>query len=133
MPNYSHKDFQAISLDQIPSLPAFNQAIVKELQVEQPYLINIFKVYWELAEREIGELELAFSRMDCARISQISHLLKDTSNKVGGEQISALADWLDLSINQGDRVDARVVVELLEDSLQRFKNAVMESSVCTTH
>jgi len=133
MPNHSHGDFQAISLDQIPSLPVFNQAVVKELRVEQPYLIGIFKVYWELAEREIGELEFAFSRMDSARICQISHLLKDTSNKVGGEQISALADWLELSIHQGETVDARAVVELLEDSLQRFKDAVRDSPLCATH
>jgi len=127
MDDYLPKPVRLESLSQSLALrdPALNAAIVRELrETAGAQFAEMRDIFLHHAAESVREIGAAFSRGDSAQARAVAHGLRGSAASFGAAALSALAEMVEIGVEDGHAEDARLAAEELPGELGRATRAL---------
>ncbi len=102
----------------------FNRNAVKALRLNQNHLDIMLRTFLETTPQEINLLSQAMIANDVESIRLAAHSIKDSAKRLGGEQIAALAEFIENNADLGHELPVRKLINYLDGCFERLQDTM---------
>ncbi|EAR61283.1 histidine kinase response regulator hybrid protein [Oceanospirillum sp. MED92] len=108
----------------LDSYPVLNKRTVKGLKLSTNHLKVMFRTFLDTTPQEINRLSQALIENDVETVRSIAHSIKGSARMLGGEQLGALAQFIESNADLGNELPVRKIIGQLDSCFDAFEDSL---------